>query len=173
MKFIDNNIQRCQKKLSLQQQKMKDCQTKEKNKILGDLITANLYRINEGDVEIEVENYYENMEIVKINLKPEFSPSQNAQRYYKLYQKLKNAEIMTAEQMRLAEEELDYLESVKENLMIAESEKDINELRDELYQQGYQQVFNRKTGVMLISTDSVKGLVLKSEKFDQQPNPEV
>ena len=137
MKFIDNNIQRCQKKLALQQQKMKDCQTKEKNKILGDLITANLYRINEGDVEIEVENYYENMEIVKINLKPELSPSQNAQRYYKLYQKLKNAEIMTAEQMKLAEEELDYLESVKENLMIAESEKDINELRDELYQQGY------------------------------------
>ena len=137
MKFIDNNIQRCQKKLALHQQKMKECKNKEKNKITGDLITANLYRINEGDREIEVENYYGNMEILKIQLKPELSPSQNAQRYYKLYRKLKNAEIVTAEQMRLAEQELDYLESVKENLMIAENEREINELRDELYQQGY------------------------------------
>lgn len=137
MKFIDNNIQRCQKKLALQQQKMKDCQSKEKYKIMGDLITANLYRINDGDKFVEVENFYENMKIIKIELKPELSPSQNAQRYYKLYQKLKNAEIVTKEQMQIAEAELDYLESVKENIMIAESEKDINELKDELYQQGY------------------------------------
>ena len=137
MKFVDNNIQRCQKKLALQQQKMKDCKSKEKYKIMGDLITANLYRINDGDKVTEVENFYENMEIIKIELKPELSPSQNAQRYYKLYQKLKNAEIVTKEQMEIAEAELDYLESVKENIMIAESEKDINELKDELYQQGY------------------------------------
>lgn len=137
MKFVDNNIQRCQKKLALQQQKMKDCKSKEKYKIMGDLITANLYRINDGDTIAEVENFYENMEIIKIELKPELSLSQNAQRYYKLYQKLKNAEIVTKEQMGIAEAELDYLESVKENIMIAESEKDINELKDELYQQGY------------------------------------
>ena len=137
MKFVDNNIQRCQKKLALQQQKMKDCAGKDKYKIMGDLITANLYRINDGDKSAEVENFYENMEIIKIELKPELSPSQNAQRYYKLYQKLKNAEIVTKEQMKIAETELDYLESVKENIMIAESEKDINELKDELYQQGY------------------------------------
>ena len=137
MKFIDNNIQRCQKKLALQQQKMKECQSKEKYKIMGDLITANLYRINDGDKFVDVENFYEDMKIIKIELKPELTPSQNAQRYYKLYQKLKNAEIVTKEQMVIAEAELDYLESVKENIMIAESEKDINELKDELYQQGY------------------------------------
>lgn len=137
MKFVETNIQRCQKKLGLQQQKMKDCENKEKNKIIGDLLTANLYRINYGDEFIEVEDYYNNMEIMKIFLKPELSPSQNAQRYYTVYQKLKNAEVVTAQQMELAKQEIDYLESIKENLMIVENEREINELRDELYQQGY------------------------------------
>lgn len=137
MKFVETNIQRCQKKLALQQQKMKDCENKEKNKIIGDLLTANLYRINYGDEFIEVENYYNNMEIMKISLKPELSPSQNAQRYYTVYQKLKNAEVVTAQQMNLAKQEIDYLESIKENLMIVENEREINELRDELHQQGY------------------------------------
>lgn len=137
MKFVETNIQRCQKKLALQQQKMKDCENKEKNKVIGDLLTANLYRINYGDEFIEVEDYYNNMEPVKISLKPELSPAQNAQRYYTIYQKLKNAEVVTAEQMELAKQEIDYLESIKENLMIVENEREINELRDELYQQGY------------------------------------
>ena len=123
--------------MALQQQKMKDCENKEKNKIIGDLITANLYRINYDDEFIEAEDYYNNMEIVKISLKPELSPSQNAQRYYTIYQKLKNAEVVTAQQMELAKQEIDYLESIKENLMIAENERDITELREELYQQGY------------------------------------
>ena len=137
LKFVDTNIQRCQKKLALQQQKMKDCESKEKNKVIGDLITANLYRINFGDKVIEVEDYYNNMELIKIQLKPELSPAQNAQRYYTVYQKLKNAEVITAQQMELAKQEIDYLESVKENLLIVENEREINELRDELYSQGY------------------------------------
>lgn len=137
MHFIENNIQRCRKKLALQQQKLNDCKSKEKNKVLGDLITANLYRIGENDTELEAENFYDDMKPVKIKLKPELSPSQNAQHYYKIYQKLKNAKIFTSEQIELTESELDYLESVKENLMIAESERDINDLRDELYGQGY------------------------------------
>lgn len=137
LKFVDTNIQRCQKKLALQQQKMKDCESKGKNKIIGDLITANLYRINFGDKFIEVEDYYNNMERIKIQLKAELSPAQNAQRYYTIYQKLKNAEVVTAQQMELAKQEIDYLESIKENLMIVENEREINELRDELYSQGY------------------------------------
>ncbi len=137
MKFVETNIQRCQKKLALQQQKMKDCESKEKYKVMGDLLTANLYRINYGDEFAEVENFYDNMNVLKITLKPELSPSQNAQRYYTIYQKLKNAEVVTAEQMELARQEIDYLESIKENLMIVENDREINELRDELYSQGY------------------------------------
>ena len=137
MKFVETNIQRCQKKLALQQQKMKDCESKEKYKVMGDLLTANLYRVNYGDEFAQLENFYNNMEILKIPLKPQLSPSQNAQRYYTIYQKLKNAEVITAQQMELARQEIDYLESIKENLMIVENEREINELREELYIQGY------------------------------------
>ena len=137
MKFVETNIQRCQKKLALQQQKMKDCESKEKYKVMGDLLTANLYRVNYGDEFAQLENFYNNMEILKIPLKPQLSPSQNAQRYYTIYQKLKNAEVITAQQMELARQEIDYLENIKENLMIVENEREINELREELYIQGY------------------------------------
>ena len=137
LKFVDNNIQRCQKKLSLQNQKLKDCEDKEKDKMYGDLLISNLYILEESQKSVEVENYYNNMEMVKISLKPELSPSQNAQRYYTLYQKAKNAEKMTAEQIILSTHELEYLESVQDSLLRSESEKDINEIRDELYSQGY------------------------------------
>lgn len=137
MHFIDTNIQRCQKKLAIQRQKMKDCETKDENKIMGDLITANLYRIKDGDKFAEVENFYDGMKPLKIKLKPDLTPSQNAQRYYKIYQKLKTAEIVTARQIELAHEEAEYLESVKESLLLAESELEINELKNELAEQGY------------------------------------
>ena len=136
-KFIENNIQRCQKKYALQQQKLKECENKDRYKLYGDLITANIYKIGDSDTTLLAENYYENMEIIKIDLLPELTASQNAQRYYRLYQKLKNAEVETGKQLKLTSSELDYLESVKENLQIAESERDINEIRDELYAQGY------------------------------------
>ena len=137
MKFIETNIGRCQKKYALQQQKLKDCKNKESYKIYGDLILGNLHKIEKNAEFVVLENYYDNMNEVKINLKPELTPSQNAQRYYTLYQKAKNAEVMTSKQLELTEMEIDYLESVQESLLRAKSERDINEIRDELYSQGY------------------------------------
>ncbi len=146
-KFIDNNIARCVKKLALQKQKLKDCENKEQYKIYGDLLTANIHRIEEKSTFVQVENYYDNCNLIKINLKPELSPSKNAQRYYTLYQKCKTAEIMTAEQIELATAELNYLESVAEELSRAENEKDINEIRDELAGQGYGVKKSQKGGM--------------------------
>lgn len=137
VKFIETNIARCVKKLALQKQKLKDCENKEQYKIYGDLLTANIHRIQEKSTFIEVENYYDECKIIRIELKPELSPSQNAQRYYTLYQKCKNAEIMTAQQIELATIEQTYLESVLDELSRAENERDINEIRDELALQGY------------------------------------
>ncbi|MBQ2753962.1 MAG: NFACT family protein [Clostridia bacterium] len=136
-KFIDNNIARCRKKLVIQHDKMQECKDKEKYKVYGDLLTANLHRIQEKATFITVENYYNNMEPVTIELKPELSPSKNAQRYYNLYQKCKNAEVMTKKQMQIANEELYYLESVAEELARAETETDINEIKEELITGGY------------------------------------
>ena len=143
-KFIDNNIHRCEKKLALQQQKLNDCKNKDKYKIYGDLITANMYRIEDKAHELEAENYYDGNRLIKIPLKPELSPSKNAQRYYTMYQKCKTAEVMTAKQMELASRELSYLESVSEELARAENEADISEIREELASEGYG--VNKKQG---------------------------
>lgn len=137
LKFVDNNISRCNKKLALQQQKIKDSEKREQYKQYGDLLIGNLHKMKECMSSIEIENYYDDMNMVKIALKPELSPSQNAQRYYILYQKAKNAEKMSKEQIKLTTEELEYLESVQESILRAENEHDVRDIRNELAAQGY------------------------------------
>ena len=137
LKLIDNNISRCRKKLGLQQQKLTESAGREQYKIIGDLLISNLHVMSEKMTGIELENFFDDMKPIKINLLPELSPSGNVQRYYNLYQKAKNAEKMSKEQIALTEEELIYLESVKESVLRAESERDISEIRSELEQQGY------------------------------------
>ena len=154
MKFLSNNIKRCQKKLALQQRKLKDCENKEQDKIYGELIMGNLHLIEDGSEYCEVPNYYDNMNTVKISLKPELSPTKNAQYYFTKYRKAQNAEVMTTEQIKLSEEELDYLESVMESLSRAENEKEVTEIRDELLSQGYLVCRKEKSKIRKITRSS-------------------
>ncbi len=136
-KFVENNITRCQKKLALQQQKLKDSEKREKYKQYGDLIIANIHKMPQSSSAVELENYYDDMKPITISLIAELSPSQNAQRYYILYQKAKNAEKMSKEQIRLTTAELEYLESVKDSIARAENKQEIKEIQRELSMQGY------------------------------------
>ena len=137
-KLLKNNIERCAKKLSIQQNTLKDAENKEKYKIYGDLITANIYKITKGDKAVILENYYEDgCPSVKIGLSETLTPAQNAQRYYKLYSKLKNAEIEVKKQIKSTLADLEYFEStlaLTENLT---SETDINAVKAELSELGY------------------------------------
>jgi len=138
LKIISNNLDRCKKKLSIQQQKMREVENREQFKIYGDLITANIYRISQGMSNIELENFYdESCPVISVPLNPEYTPSRNAQEYYLKYTKAKNAAKMVSEQMKLNLEEIEYLESAYDLLSRAESEKDINDIRTELEEQGY------------------------------------
>lgn len=143
VKLLGNNIERASKKLSIQKNTLDDAKNKEQHKIYGDLITSNLYRIKQGDHTAEVENYYlPDCPTVKIQLSPTLSPSQNAQKYYKLYTKAKTAEIEAAKQMKLTSAELEYLESTLMSVQNSSTEADINAIRTELAEQGY---INRRT----------------------------
>ena len=137
-KLLKNNIERCAKKLSLLQKTLKDAENKEKYKIYGDLVTANIYKISKGDKGMTAENYFEqDSPPVKIDLKENLSPAENAQRYYKLYAKLKNAEVEVKKQLKATLSDLDYFEStlaLTENLT---SEADINAVKSELAELGY------------------------------------
>lgn len=137
-KLIMNRIERVSRKLQNQKQELAQTDQMNQNKLYGDLLSANLYQIQKGDTSAKVINFYEETAPeIDIPLQINFTPSQNAQRYYTLYRKAATAKQKLAEQMQQGEQELLYLESVFDVLSRAETENDLLLLREELAQQGY------------------------------------
>lgn len=137
-RLLVNTSERISKRLANQREELKECDKKNEMKLMGDLISANIYRINKGDSAVKLENFYEEgCPEIEIKLDPRLTPAQNAQKYYSVYRKSVTAEKKLAEQIALGEEELQYIDSVFEALTRANSENEVNELRLELAEQGY------------------------------------
>lgn len=138
MKVLTNLINRTTNKISIQLKELQACENREELRIKGDLLQANLYRIERGTELVTVENFYdENYGTIDIKLNPAISPAQNAQRYYKNYNRAKKAEQMLTVQIEKAKEELLYLESLKDVLSRVSTEKELNQVRLEFMEQGY------------------------------------
>ncbi len=136
--LVSGAISRTEKKLAIQKQDLQDSEKGEEYKRKGDLITANLYRLNKGMTSFKAIDYYaENCPEIEIFLDERLSPSQNAQRFYKLYSKSKNAKAVLTEQIKHWEGELRYLDTVNDFLSRAESEQELVEIREELHKSGY------------------------------------
>ena len=137
-KLLGNLIDRTARKINKQQAELEQCGDREQLRICGDLLHANLYRIERGAAFAEVENFYdENGGTVRIKLNPAVSPAANAQKYYKDYQKAKTAETVLTVQIEKGREELTYLESVADSVERASSERELSQIREELTEQGY------------------------------------
>ena len=138
LKVVNSNLDRCRKKLQLQLEILEKCKGRDKYKTYGDLITSYIYMIKQGMKEITVQNFYiDDCPDVKIPLMWDLTPAENAQRYYKRYNKDKTAEIETEKQKKLNEVEIDYLESVQDSILKADNSREIAEIREELTEQGY------------------------------------
>ncbi len=138
LKLLTNASERISRKINTQRAELKQCADRETLRIYGDLLQANLYRIEKGSPFVDLENFYdENMSVVRIKLDPSKSGSQNAQKYYKDYRKAKTAEQILTEQINLAEKELVYIDNVFDSLSRAETERELAEIRAELVQTGY------------------------------------
>lgn len=136
-KTVTNARDRLARKLAAQQKELDATQNREQYKRMGDLITANLYQLEKGMNKATVVNYYaEDCPEVEIILDVRLTPQQNAQRYFKLYNKAKTAETVLGQQIKQGRANLDYLESVLVALGEAESERDLSQLREELTQTG-------------------------------------
>ena len=136
--LLNNAQARTERKLGIQRQSLLDADKGDEYKRHADLITANLYRLQRGmESFVTVDYYDENCPEIEIKLDPRLTPSQNAQKLYKLYNKCKTAKAVLAEQIEIWERELRYLESVRQFLSRAECEQDVIEIRDELYRSGY------------------------------------
>ena len=137
-KLLMNLTDRTSRRIAAQREELEACADKDRAKLFGDLISANMYRIQKGDSSAVVENFYdEECPQVTIPLDVRKTPAQNAQHYYGEYKKSVTAEEKLAEQIQKGEEELQYLESVFDSLTRASSENDIIQLRLELREQGY------------------------------------
>ncbi|UFH63475.1 NFACT family protein [Clostridium cadaveris] len=137
-KLIHTNIDRISKKLVILKDSLDECSTKEDFKIKGELLTANIYSIKQGMKSIDVLNYYSpDGETISIALDENKSPSENAQRYFNKYGKLKKTEAAAIDQIEKANEELDYLNSVLTSINNLENYDEINDIRKELADSGY------------------------------------
>lgn len=137
-KNIKNKLDRAQTKLEKQIIEINESKDREKYKIYGDILSANLHKIPKGLTEIDLENFYsEDLEAIKIPLDPKISPAINAQKYYKRYQKLKNANTLLIKQIRESKEEIEYLENVLFNIDSSREIFEIDEIKDELISEGY------------------------------------
>lgn len=137
-KTVTNLKNRTVRKLENQRKELAATADRDALRIQGELVTANLYRIERGQTMLVAENYYDpELRKIEIPLSPLLSPQQNAAKYFKDYNKAKNAESYLTEQIAKGEVELEYLESILEELNRMESERDLSEIRQELISGGY------------------------------------
>lgn len=175
-RFLANASERIAKRVANQREELLACDSMEQDRRRGDLLSANLYRIQRGDRVAEIEDFYEpDAPIVKVPLDVRLTPAQNAQAYYKKYRKACVAKKKLTELIAAGEAEQQYIDSVFDALTRAECESDLAQLRLELTEQGYLRE-NRKAGkppkpmqpLHFVSTDGYDIYVGRHNKQNDQ-----
>lgn len=137
-KILSNRLDRCYKKLEVLDSELAQAKDAEKYKLYGDLIMSNLYQLQKGQNKASLQNYYsEAGEFVEIPLDEQLTIIANAQKYYKQYNKSKSALVSIDKQIKENKMEIEYLEAQADNLEKCTEELEINEIRQELADQGY------------------------------------
>lgn len=138
IKLVGNLIKRSQRKLNIRLSDLEKCKDRDTLRLYGELIKANIHSIAAGSSEAIVCNYYdENLATIKIPLDVALSPQNNAAKYFKEYKKACTAEQLLTSLIQQNKNEIEYLESVKESLVLADSVALLDEIREELIMSGY------------------------------------
>ena len=153
LKLLMNAYERVSRKIELQKKELAECSEREVFRVCGDLLNANIYRLEKGQTKAELEDFYTG-EIRVIQLDARLTPAQNAQKYYNEYRKLDTAEKMLTELIAKGQDELIYIDSVFDAVSRTEGETELNEIRRELREQGY-----------------LRGCVRPDEKSKKQSEP--
>jgi len=151
-KIIDKELDRGQRKLALQLEKIAEVETSAKYKLWGELITANLHNLKQGKEAIVANFYSAELEEITIPLEPNLTPNENAQKYFKKYSKAKVGSEKTLEQSKITIEEINYLESIKNSLEGSDNTQELQEIRWELEEAGYAKARPQKNKSKVKST---------------------
>ena len=164
LKLILNILKKYKKRLSNINSKLEECNDMEKYKLYGELLTANLYKINNNiNIEsIHLENYYNNNEILEIKLDKRYSPSMNAKRFFKKYNKLKSTLDIVSKQKEYTKKELNYIESIIYSLNSASSINDV----DDIYLEIQENILDKKTTTNKKSKNKTESLSIIQYNID-------
>jgi predicted ribosome quality control (RQC) complex YloA/Tae2 family protein len=144
-KVIKNNLERASKKLTILHEEMEKAEKAEVYRLYGELITSNIYNIPSGADLVTLNNYYDpDNAAIEVPMDPTKSPAQNAQSYFKLYNKAKTTIEKHSKFIKETEDEIRYLDSLAEHLNMCTEEADIQEIREELAREGYIRRESRK-----------------------------
>ncbi len=164
-RLVLSNIERCVKKKEMQNKTLKDIEDREKWKKWGELITSNVYVVQKGMTSFETQDFYEeDMPIIKIKLDPELTAVENAQRYFKKYNKAKRTFQALQEQIKQNNEELEYLNTILTAIENSSDENNIIEIHSELAEEGYVKKRKFKKGEKIKKTAPLH--YVSSEGFD-------
>ena len=133
LKLVTDSQKKLLNRLNSINNKLKDCEERDKYRLYGELITSNLYKLTNTHTDyVELENYYDNNNLIKIPLDRKYSPNINAKHYFKKYNKLKNALQIVSVQKAETENELNYIDSIIFEIDLASSTKELQEILDEI-----------------------------------------
>jgi predicted ribosome quality control (RQC) complex YloA/Tae2 family protein len=136
-KLIAAHTERCRKKSFVYEKTLDEIKNRDELRIKGELLTAYLYMIEAGTASFTAENFYDENKPMKISIDPTLTAAENAQKYFKQYNKQKRTFIALQEQITKNQEDINYLESVASAMENIQDEADIAEIRAELADQGF------------------------------------
>ena len=142
-KTVASLIERTVKKINVQREELDRSENAEEKRLYAELINASLYSLTKGKDTYTVPDFYHDYRPMTVPVRPDLSPAQNAQRYFKEYRKALTAKKVLAEQIERALSDLEYLKSVEDELSRATSERELGDIRTELSLAGF---LKSKTG---------------------------
>ncbi len=140
--LVNTNLKKARKKISAILARVKEADKAEENRLKGELILANIYKIKQGQDKVTLDNYYDNTQI-EIVLDTNLSPAKNSENYYKKYNKQKRALSMLAPQLEMAQNEERYLLSVVDEIALSETLMELVSVKEELVAEGVIKEQNR------------------------------
>ncbi|GGA84128.1 Rqc2 family fibronectin-binding protein [Ornithinibacillus halotolerans] len=136
-RFIQNERDKNVRKLKKHERTLQKAENADTYQKLGELLTANMHVVKQGDVSVTVIDYYDpEQKEITIELHPQKTPSENAQSYFKTYSKLKTSKVKVEEEMIKTSEEIEYFNQLLQQIDVA-SVEDLEEIREELREEGY------------------------------------
>lgn len=136
-RFIENEVKKNKRKIKIHNNTLQKAKEADKYQKYGELLTAHLHLVKQGDTKITVIDYYDpHQGEITIPLQQDISPSKNAQRFFTRYRKLKAAKDRVVIELEKTKEEITYLEQLLQQIDQARIE-DIEEIREELVEGGY------------------------------------